>query len=210
MKRSIAQTSSTARSARPYEIIVIGSSLGGLRALQVLLGCLSAGFPLPLVIAQHRAKQSYAALGAQLQRHCALAVNEPEDKENILPGRVYLAPSDYHLLLQTDGFAISTEAPVHHARPSIDVLFESAADVYGEKAIGVILTGAGLDGAQGLSRIKTVGGLTLVQDPATAECPTLPRAALAATAADWVLPLADIAPFLNKLCALEEGKYHAA
>jgi len=186
--------------ASDYAMVVIGTSLGGLRALQVLLTGLPKNFPLPVAIAQHRHKNSDETLSLFLQQHCALPVTEAEDKETILPGRVYLAPADYHLLVEGARFALSTEAPVCYARPSIDVLFESAADAYREKAIGAILTGASSDGSQGLLQIKRRGGLAVVQEPTTAEAKTMPSAAIAAVAVDWIVPLGEIAPLIVKLC----------
>jgi two-component system chemotaxis response regulator CheB len=135
-----------------------------------------------------------------LQRSSGLPVSEPDDKEPIARGRVYLAPRDYHLLIEGRHFALSTEAPVCYARPSIDVLFESAADAYGKDVIGVILTGKNRDGARGLAAIKKCGGLAVVEDPATAEAREMPEAALAATIVDRVLPLGGIALFLSSLC----------
>lgn len=184
----------------PYEIVVVGTSLGGLNALQVLLGGLPKNFRLPVAIVQHRHKQTDETLSAFLQRHCALPVTEAEDKEAILPGRVYLAPADYHLLVEAGRFALSTEAPVCYARPSINVLFESAADAYGCRAIGVILTGASNDGTQGLLRIKAHRGLAVVQEPTTAECSLMPKSAIAAVAVDWILPLSEITPLIINLC----------
>jgi two-component system chemotaxis response regulator CheB len=128
-------------------------------------------------------------------------VREPADKEPIEPGAVYLAPADYHLLVEPDGFALSTDGPVQHSRPSIDVLFDTAADTYGDRLIGVILTGANADGAYGLSRIKRRGGTTIVQDPETAEKRAMPDAAIATGAADRVVPLEQIPPTLMELIA---------
>ena len=197
----------------PFKIVVIGTSLGGLHALQVLLPGLPKNFPLSVVIVQHRHKDSDDSLSVFLQQYCSLPLTEAEDKEAIAPGRVYLAPPDYHLLVEVGHFALSTEAPVKQARPSIDVLFESAADAYGGRVIGVILTGASNDGSQGLLRIKSQGGLAIVEEPTTAESPTMPKAALAtlqqhplspdaAFASYWILPLRDIAPFIVNLCHL--------
>jgi two-component system, chemotaxis family, protein-glutamate methylesterase/glutaminase len=205
-----------------FKLVVIGTSLGGLRALEVLLPGLPPTFPLPVAIAQHRHRDSDKILSLILQRHCALPVLEAEDKQTIAPGQVYLAPANYHLLIEAaaDGtsqghFALSTDTPVSHARPSIDVLFESAANTYAEGTIGVILTGASNDGAQGLATIKAYGGVAIVQDPQTAECSIMPKAALtqfaqqavtaqedamAGVEVDWVLPLGAIAPTLVRLC----------
>ncbi len=183
-----------------FDIVVIGTSLGGLHALQVLLSGLPEDFALPVAIAQHRHKSSDKGLSIFLQHYCALPLSEAEDKEVIQPGRVYLAPPDYHLLVEDGQLALSTEAPVCHARPSIDVLFESAADAYAHRAIGVILTGASNDGTQGLLRIKECGGLAVVQEPTTAECAIMPKAAIAEVSIDWILPLPEIAPLLVNLC----------
>lgn len=196
----------------PYKIVVVGTSLGGLHALQLLLPSLPKSFPLPVAIVQHRHKDSSDSLSVFLQGYCPLPLTEAEDKEAILPGRVYLAPPDYHLLVEDGHFALSTEAPVCHARPSIDVLFESAADSYAQGVIGVILTGASHDGSQGLLKIQAQGGLAIIEEPTTAQSPTMPKAALAVlqqqrsshtvVTAYWILPLHDIAPFLVNLCHL--------
>jgi two-component system chemotaxis response regulator CheB len=188
------------------QLVVVGTSMGGLRALKVLLGDLPGDFPVPVVIVQHRSADSPSTLGAHMQEYTALPVSEVEDKEMIQPGRVYLAPADYHILVDVGAFALSTEAPVAYARPSIDVLFESAADVYAEGVVGIILTGASQDGAQGLAKIKQRGGIALVQAPETAECPVMPAAALEATPVDQVLPLAEIGPFLAQLCSTTARK----
>lgn len=181
-------------------IVVVGTSLGGLRALQALLERLPAEFSLPIAIVQHRDTISGGGLSTILQDHSALLVSEPQDKEPILPGRVYLAPADYHLLAEKGRFALSTDGPVHNSRPSIDVLFESAADAYGEGVVGVVLTGANQDGAAGSARIRSRGGLVVAQDPETAEVPAMPKAAIAA-GADKTLPLGEIAGFLIALCS---------
>jgi two-component system chemotaxis response regulator CheB len=183
------------------EIVVVGTSMGGMRALEVLLGGLPEDFGVPLVAVQHRAAERNSRLRAILQRRCALPVREPNDKEPIEPGKVYLAPPDYHLLVEREGFALSTEGRVCHARPSIDVLFESAADAFGSGALAVVLTGANDDGAAGARRIKAEGGKVLVQDPETAETGVMPRATLAATPVDAVLRLEQIADWLVRACA---------
>lgn len=177
-------------------IVVIGASLGGLKALKALLGTLPKDFPLPLAIVQHRGKEADETLTRLLREVCALPVSEVRDKDRIVPGHLYVAPSDYHLLVERGWFALSTEAPVNYARPSIDVLFESAADTYGDGVIGVILTGSSEDGTKGAARIKARGGSVIVQDPATAEAPAMPSAAIAAAPVDRILPLSSIAAFL--------------
>ena len=185
-----------------YAIIVVGASLGGLHALKVVLGGLPRGFALPVVVVQHRRYDADETLAQLLQRHSVVPVSEAEDKQPIEPGHVYLAPASYHVLVERTEpgpcLALSTEGPVSYARPSIDVLFESAADAYGERAIGVILTGTNQDGAAGLAAITACGGLGIVQDPATAEAPAMPSAAIAATTIKHILPLAAIAPFLSR------------
>jgi two-component system, chemotaxis family, protein-glutamate methylesterase/glutaminase len=197
-------SASTAASNNRLKIVVVGTSLGGLEALGTLLAGLPREFPLPVAVVQHRAADGKDAIGPLLQARSALPVREVEDKERILPGCIYLAPRDYHLLVDDDSFALSTDAPVNAARPSIDVLFESAAETYGPGAIGVILTGASEDGARGAARIKQHYGLVVAQDPATAEAPTAPRAAIDASTVDTVLPLEEIAPFLVDTCGVVE------
>ena len=182
--------------ARRRQLVVVGASLGGLQALTAILPALPADFPLPLVLVLHRGIDPESQLAELLQRHSALPVREANDKEPLVGGHVYVGPSDYHLLVERGWLALSTDARVSHARPSIDVLFESAADSYGEGVIAVLLTGASRDGAQGALRIKQRGGLVAAQDPATAEAPVMPRAAIEAGAVDRVLPVAEIAAWL--------------
>ncbi|HYP29932.1 MAG TPA: chemotaxis protein CheB [Blastocatellia bacterium] len=179
-----------------YELIVVGASLGGFHALEMLLGGLPPNFSLPVVIVQHRSSDSDDLLAVLLKRKTRLPVVEVEDKQAIMPGQVYIAPANYHLLVEEGHFALSTEPPVEFARPSIDVLFESAAEAFRERVIGVLLTGSNRDGAQGMARIKECGGITLVQDPASAESGRMPEAAIAASEIDRVLPLPEIATFL--------------
>jgi two-component system chemotaxis response regulator CheB len=184
-----------------YEVIVIGASWGGLEAVGTLLQGIPHELDQAIVVAQHRsAGSSRGGLESLLQRHVERPVSEPHDKELVEPGHVYIAPPDYHLLVDGDRFALSVEDRVQYARPSIDVLFESIADAYRERAIGIVLTGANKDGAAGLSAIKRNGGVAIVQDPETASRRTMPDAALAASAADAVLTLEEIGPFLFGLC----------
>ncbi|MCF2150324.1 chemotaxis protein CheB [Desmonostoc muscorum LEGE 12446] len=185
-----------------FKIVVIGTSLGGLSALKIILQKLPADFSVPIAIVQHRHKESNKALQELLQESISLPIQEVEDKDEILPRHIYLAPADYHLLVEPGHFALSTDEPVSYARPSIDVLFESAADIYGEQVIGIILTGANHDGKQGLKKIKARGGITIVQEPATAESSIMPEAAISAVAVDWILTLSDIADQMVKLCYL--------
>jgi len=180
---------------------VIGTSWGGLEALSVLLDGLRDEIHQPIVVAQHRSPESTdLTLERLLQHHTRRFVRDPDDKTPLEPDHVYLCPPDYHVLVEEGHLALSTDAPVQFARPSIDVLFESAADAYGDRTIGIVLTGANADGARGLARIKARGGVAIVQDPATSEKRTMPDAALAATAADAVLPLEKISAFVYGLC----------
>ena len=185
--------------APQFEIVVIGTSTGGLKALQTLLAGFAAEFPLPVIVVQHRGKDGETGLCQFLSRWSVLPLVEPEDKEPLRPGCVYLAPRDYHLLLEKQSLALSTDGAVSFARPSIDVLFESASDQYADRAIGVILTGANRDGARGLAAIKLRGGVTVVEEPASATCRELPDAAIALTQPDWILPLPEIAARLQEL-----------
>jgi two-component system, chemotaxis family, protein-glutamate methylesterase/glutaminase len=182
-----------------FEIVVVGTSTGGLKAVQTLLSGLPPTFPLPIVIVQHRGKVSDDGLCEFLGELSNLPVTEPEDKEPLLTGHVYLAPRDYHLLIQNGGFALSIDAPEAFARPSIDVLFESAADEFQERTIAVILTGANRDGARGLEAIKSRGGLTVVENPESAACGEMPAAAIQRTQPDWIVPLHELAPLLCRL-----------
>ena len=185
-----------------YELVVVGASWGGLQALERLLQELPEEFEPPVVIAQHRSPSSDRdGLAQLLQTHARRPVSDAGDKDAIEPRHVYLAPPDYHLLVEPGHFALSVDDRVHHARPSIDVLFESAADAYRERTVGIVLTGANRDGAAGLARIKELGGVAIVQDPSDAAARTMPRAAIAATPeADAVLPLDEIPRFLTGLC----------
>lgn len=182
------------------ELVVVGVSLGGLAALETILGALPKDWCVPVAVAQHRAADSTEALVQALRRHTRLKVREPEDKEPIRPGYVYIAPADYHLLIEGDSFALSTDGPVSYARPSVDVLFESAADAYGPNLVGVVLTGANNDGARGAARIKEAGGAVVVQDPATADSAVMPRSVMDATQVDQVLDLPGIGRYLTELC----------
>jgi two-component system, chemotaxis family, protein-glutamate methylesterase/glutaminase len=185
-------------------MIVIGGSLGGCDALKEILVRLPASFPYPIAVALHRHRDSDGMMVPVVQRGCALPVCEVEDKEPIEAGHVYLCPSDYHLLIDKDCFALSTDDPVNFARPAIDVLFESAAEWKRGKAVGVVLTGSGSDGAKGARCIQQYGGTVFVQDPKTAEGPWMPTAAIASTQTPLVLSLAEIAQALINLTSLRQ------
>jgi two-component system chemotaxis response regulator CheB len=186
--------------SRKYELIVIGCSMGGMHALQTIFGAFPKDFPLPIAVVQHRYRTSNEGLPAFLRRHTKLHVVDTTDKEWVKPGTVYLAPANYHLLVERGELSLSVDEAVAYSRPSIDVLFESAADAYPGAVIAVVLTGANADGARGAARIKSRGGFVVVQDPATAESPAMPQAAIDATRVDRILPLDRIGPFLIELC----------
>jgi two-component system, chemotaxis family, protein-glutamate methylesterase/glutaminase len=188
----------------------MGASTGGLQAFQTILGALPEKFGAVVLLVQHRIAEPESRLVELLQKHCALPVLEPDDKEPILPGHVYLAPAGYHMLVDRDVIALSTDPPVWFARPSIDVLFEAVADVYGQRAIAVVLTGANSDGARGAAVIQNAGGRVLVQDPDSAVSPELPRAALDRLRPDAVLLLSDIAPTLLRWCTTSMARVATA
>lgn len=181
-------------------LVVVGGSWGGLDAVGQIVARLDEACTLTLAVALHRAPNSpEGALVSYVQARSLLPVSEAEDKQALEPGRVFLAPADYHLLVEPDGFALSIDAPVQYSRPSIDVLFESAADAYGASSVAVLLTGANDDGCRGVCEVKRRGGLTLVQDPCTAVRRAMPDAAIATGAVDKVLTLDQIATLLNEL-----------
>ncbi len=182
-----------------YSVVGIGTSWGGLAAMTKLLGGLPGDFSLPVVVVQHRGKDSDRLLSELLQDATDMRVCEVEDKEPLQPGTVHIAPANYHVLIDAGYLSLTVEDPVRFSRPSIDVMFSSAADTYGSGAIGVVLTGANEDGARGLSHIVKRGGRALVQDPKTAEIPIMPVAAMKAVPSAEVLPLDALAPRLMEL-----------
>lgn len=184
-------------------LVAIGASAGGARAVKELLRHLPADFRAPVVVVLHREEEDTGpSLTDQLRRSTPRPVSEPEDKEPVAAGHVYVAPAGYHLMLEAPGhFALSAARPVLYARPSIDVLFASAVTVYGKDLAGVVLTGQGRDGAEGLRAIRVAGGLAIVQDPATAEHPAMPLASIEAGAVEHVVPLSGVWPLLSDRCA---------
>jgi len=182
----------TARS-NCYEAVVIGGSAGAFKTFSEIVRALPADFPLPLLLVQHLHPNDQGLFARNLASIAKLPVIEPCDKERIEPGRIYAAPADYHMLVEQTGIiALSTDERVNWSRPSIDVLFESAARAWGERVIAVILTGASTDGAAGIRAVKAAGGLTIAQDPATADYPLMPQAAIDNGAVDRVLTAAAI------------------
>jgi two-component system, chemotaxis family, protein-glutamate methylesterase/glutaminase len=183
----------------PYSVVGVGTSWGGLAALSKLLRDLPVDFSLPVVVVQHRGKDSDRLLAELLQDTTDLKVCEVEDKEPLTPGMVHIAPANYHILVDLGYLSLTLEEPVRFSRPSIDVMFTSAADTYGPQAIGVVLTGANEDGARGLADIVKRGGLALVQNPRTAEIPIMPQAAVKAVPNAEILELDALAPRLIEL-----------
>jgi two-component system chemotaxis response regulator CheB len=180
-------------------IVVVGASWGGLAALTCLIGSLPADFEVPVIIVQHRSRNADNLLAGLLQDATPLKVIDAEDKEPLLPRSVYIAPANYHMLVEHGHLSLTTDPLVRFSRPSIDVTFLSAADTYPRSTIGVILTGANDDGARGLRHIVDRGGRAIVQDPATAESPVMPNAAQRAVPEASVVPLPDIAEHLVKM-----------
>lgn len=188
-----------ARSRRKLRACVVGASAGGIQAVRTVLGGLAPGFRPAVIVVQHVAAGGGSLVEA-CRDDCPLVVADAGERERIQPGHVYLAPPGYHLLVEkSERFALSVDDKVCYARPSIDVLFESAADVWGATVVGIVLTGANDDGARGLKAIRDRGGRAIVQAPDEAASPEMPRAALKIAGADEVLRLAEIAPLLNRL-----------
>ncbi|WP_440972571.1 chemotaxis protein CheB [Pseudomonas koreensis] len=182
------------------EAIVVGASAGGVEALLSLLGPLRAGYVLPIIVVLHLPEERRSHLAEVFSRRLMLPVEEATDKQDIMPGTVYFATPGYHLSVEQDrSLSLSLEDRVHHSRPSIDYLFESAADAYGESLAAVLLTGANHDGARGLKQVKQRGGLTIVQDPKDAQVATMPLAALKLQQPDHVLPIYGIGRLLVEL-----------
>jgi len=183
------------------EAIVVGCSTGGFDALKVLLGGLDPRLSQPLLVCCHTGSDTIELLCELLGRVSPLPVIAAAERHAVLGGHVQLAPTGYHLLVEPDRhFALSTDPRINHSRPSIDVLFASAAMVWRDALIGVVLTGASADGAEGLHMLRRAGGCAIVQSPADARIPVMPQAALDRAGADYCVPLCDIPPLLNRLC----------
>jgi len=190
-----------------YEAIVIGVSAGGMEALPIILEPLPEDFPVPILIVQHISPHSDGYMPRYLDSICRVQVREAEEKDAVRGGTVYLAPANYHLLVEEDQtLSLSVEERVNFARPSVDVLFETAAEAFGSGLVGIILTGANRDGSMGLKKIRQNGGLCIVQSPETAFADEMPRAAIAACPVDHILHLHQIGPFLCRLL----GRNHDA
>jgi two-component system chemotaxis response regulator CheB len=183
-----------------YEAIVIGVSSGGMNALKIIFTALPADFSIPIIIVQHVGAHSDSQWINLLNEKSDLNLKEADEKEKIEKGKAYFAPPNYHLMIEKDKtFSLTIEERVNYARPSIDVLFESAAEAYKKKLIGIVLTGSNHDGTKGIKRIKECGGLAIIQDPKTADSAYMPKSAIAAIEPDYILPLEDIVQLLIKI-----------
>jgi two-component system chemotaxis response regulator CheB len=186
------------------KLLVIGGSAGSLEVIVKILEKLQKDLSLAIVIIVHRKKTSDASLTNLFNNKSAILVTEADEKEQIMPGRVYLAPADYHLLIENDGtFSLDMSEKIQFSRPSIDVTFESAADVYGQSLAALLLSGANSDGAQGLLTIANCGGITIVQNPASAEIDFMPKAAIFKTVVDYILETKDLPDFINEMSAAQ-------
>lgn len=185
---------------RSVGLVVIGGSAGSLDVVLQMLPFLNGGLRFPLIIVLHRKISFDSALTDLFAGKTALIVKEAEEKEELKPGIIYIAPADYHLLVEANHtLSIDYSEKIHYSRPSIDVTFETAADAFGKAAVGILLSGANADGSEGLKVIRSLGGITVVQNPVTAEIPYMPQQALGALAVDYVLDSHQIAGFINKL-----------
>lgn len=184
-----------------YDLVVVGTSWGGLAALRTFVAGLPGTFQMGIALVQHRHKDSDHLLRTLVQERTQLKVHEIEDKMPLEGGSVYIAPPDYHTLVEPGHFSLSTEGPVRYSRPSIDVTFLTAADSYGHRTVGVVLTGANADGSEGLRRISDRGGLALVQDPATAESTLMPASAVKSVPRARVMSIEDMTKFIATLPA---------
>lgn len=202
MSGSVEREPLTSATARRFDAIVLGASAGAVDAFSVLLPALPPNYPLPLLVVVHLPRDRDSTLPELYRSRCRVEVKEAEDKEPLRAGVVYFAPPDYHLLVEADGrLSLSNEEPVLYSRPSIDVLFESAAEVFEERLLGIVLTGANHDGARGLRAICEAGGTGIVQDPGTARAPAMPLAAQAACPGARSLSLDQIRDFLQSLAS---------
>lgn len=193
------------------KVIVVGASTGGFEALTLLLGGLKVALDTTVIVCQHIDKSARLNYHMIFRELSGFQLQEAEDKQLVMPGTIYFAPPGYHLYVESDlYFSLSVDAPVNWSRPSIDVLFESAAKAYREQLIGVILTGANADGMQGIREIKRLGGITIAQNPETAIAPTMPKMAIDTGCVDYVVDLPDVAGLLVKLVKREHNSHMGA
>ncbi len=184
--------------------LVIGGSAGSIEVIVKILRKLEKNLSIAIIIIVHRKSSSDASLTNLFNNRSIIEVTEADEKEVILPGRIYLAPANYHLLIETDHtFSLDASEKVEYSRPSIDVTFQSAADVYGESLAALLLSGANSDGSEGLLTIANAGGLTIVQNPESAEVGFMPKAAIFKTVVDYIVDADDLPDFINKLSAAQ-------
>ncbi len=183
-----------------FDVVALGASAGGFNALSRLLGPLPEGLGSSILVVQHLSPDYRSVLAELLERKTSLHVHQASDGEKIIPGVVYVAAPNLHLLAEAGAVRLLRTPAVHHSRPSIDLLFESVAVNYGQRAIGIVLSGSGRDGAAGIQAIKAAGGTTMAEDPATSEFSSMPYAAIATGCVDIVLPIARMAKTLIELC----------
>jgi len=184
----------------PTKAVVIGGSAGSFQVVIRILELFRPNFPIPVFLCLHRLKQVRKGFEETLNYNASLPVREPNDKEYIRPGKIYLSPSNYHMLIEKDRtIALSTDHPVHHSRPSIDVCFSSAADIYGEGLLALLLSGANQDGTQGIAAVKKNGGSVVIQDPEDCEISTMCESAIKLTKPDQILTVSKIIEFVSLL-----------
>jgi two-component system chemotaxis response regulator CheB len=202
---AVASVGKAGRTLARYSIVAIGASAGGLEAVSTVLRDLEADFASPIIVVLHLHPDYTSHMADILSRYTKLQVKNAEERDAIQPGVVYVATPDRHLLISAGQVVLSNTAAVNFSRPSIDTTFESIVKAYGSKVIGVVLSGSGKDGSEGLRAIKAAGGYTIVEDPLTARFSAMPRAAVSASSVDYVLPLNAIASLLVKLAAELQG-----
>ncbi len=183
-----------------YKAVIIGGSAGSFQIVTRILNSLNPNFPLPVLLCLHRLKHVRSGFVEALSLKSNIPISEPYDKDQLKPGNAYLAPANYHMFVElANRIALSTDEPVNHSRPSIDLSFVTAANAYRDKLIGIILSGANRDGAFGLKKVVDNGGLSIVQDPQESEVKTMPTSALQLTKVDYVYTTDQIIRFLQKL-----------
>lgn len=183
-----------------YKAVIIGGSAGSFQVVTKILSSLSDKFPIPVLLCLHRLKHVRSGFVEALSLKSNIPIEEPNDKDQLKPGRAYLAPANYHMYVElANRIALSTEASVNHSRPAIDLSFITASNAYRDNLIGIILSGANRDGAQGLKSVADRGGLTIVQDPAECEVKTMTESAIQLTKVDHVFKTEEIIRFLSKI-----------
>jgi len=183
-----------------YGAIIIGGSAGSFKIISRVIVSLPADFPIPLIVCVHRLRNVKAGIISALSNNSSIKITEPFDKDPIEPGTVYIAPANYHLLIeQGNFFSLATSKPINHSRPSIDIAMKSAASAYSKRVLGILVSGANSDGAEGMIAIHQAGGTTIVQDPEEAEIPSMPEAALDSYKPDYVYNADKIINFIGSL-----------